>query len=194
MSQAATTAPILDLNDIQPADIIVTRSATPQSRLIQQGSCADYSHALLAVYKGEGIEAVGSGVRKEKLGDLLYEAEAATLYRHTQMNAHFAAWICHYAELQRGKKYDTFGALRSATESGCSPLIGKTQAGFYIQVADNIKAMREGGHDMTFFCSELVVRAFEAAKLPLVNIAARSATPGALIKSNYLKLIKELVL
>ncbi|VAW45178.1 hypothetical protein MNBD_GAMMA04-2224, partial [hydrothermal vent metagenome] len=45
----------------------------------------------------------------------------------------------------------------------------------------------------SFFCSELIVRAYHHANLRLVDGLAHTATPRALVKSHYLKFVQELI-
>ncbi len=195
-TQAIHVTPVskIDLTDIQPADIIVTRADSSQSKIIQAGSCSTYSHALLAIGNGQGIEAVGKGMNKDSLSDQLSHSSYATLYRHKSIDANFAGWICHYAEEQHraGKHYDYFGAARAGVASGCSGILRKGIFGVFVQLADELKKGDQIGHDNSFFCSELVVRAYEEAGLPLINFPARSATPGALVQSRYLTYVKDI--
>lgn len=185
---------LLDLTDIKPADIIVTRNNHAQSKVIRVGSCSSYSHALLAIENGQGVEAVGKGTRRDYLNVLLREASYAALYRHKNMNAHFEGWICHYAEEQvrAGKSYDYIGAARAGVATGCNGVFRGEIIGLFIQITDELKKGSQAEHDKSFFCSELVVRAYEEAGLPLVNTSAKSVTPGALVKSNYLDFVKDI--
>ncbi|MGH1487387.1 MAG: hypothetical protein ACRBCI_14325 [Cellvibrionaceae bacterium] len=184
-----------DISDIRPADIIVTRNDHTQSKVIQVGSCSSYSHALLAVGNGMGIEAVGDGgMKKGRLTDLLYNSSYAALYRHKSIDANFAGWICEFAEEQQkaGKPYDYLGASRAGVVTGCNGSIAHTKLGVFVQLADAVKKRSQAGHDESFFCSELVVRAYEKAGLPLINFPAHAATPGMVVKSNYLSFIKDI--
>jgi len=197
MKNQATTSqtPTLDLSQVRPADIIVTWSGGAASKAIRIGSCSSYSHAILALDGGKCIHALpGEGVKDEKLSDALEDSSAATLYRHHRINSSFAAWICDYAEEQvrEQKTYDYVGALRSGVATGCF-LTKYSLEGMFIQLVDGMGAILDGGHDDSFFCSELIARAYEKNQLPLINRPAHTVTPGALVKSKNLKLIQELI-
>ena len=130
---------------------------------------------------------------RRPLRKALENATYGVLYRHKNIAPDYAAWICHYAEEQvrAGKRYDTFGAARSGANSGCFGIFMLSVPGILIQAADYMK--KDGYHDETFFCSELVVRAFEEADLPIIWSGAHTATPGAIAVSPYIKRIKEVV-
>jgi len=191
----ATAKPVIDLNGVQTADIILTRNEETQSKAIRVGSCSAYSDAILVLDKNECIEATGKGTAIEKVKDSLKYATYGTLFRHKSIDPNYAGWIVHYARTLRPKPYDMVGAIRSGVASGCDPRIQLTPAGLIISLTDH--KMKGGGtaHDDSFFCSELVVRAFEKAGLPLINGGggAHTATPRAIAKSNYLKYVKDVV-
>lgn len=189
----ATAKPVIDLNGVQTADIILTRNEETQSKAIRVGSCSAYSHAILVLDKGYCIEAVGKGVQSPLLTDALKKATYGTLMRHKTIDPNYAGWIVHYARTLGPKPYDMVGAIRSGVASGCDPRIQLTPAGLIISLVDH--KMKSGGqkHDDSFFCSELIVRAFEKAGLPLINGRAHTATPRAIAKSNYLNYVKDVV-
>lgn len=64
-----------------------------------------------------------------------------------------------------------------------------TIAGAYIKWRDDqVKA--ELGHDSSFFCSELVARAYESVGLRLTKHPAYAVAPGTILESEALKLVK----
>ena len=191
--QTATTTPVIDLSGIQAADIIVTRNDSTNSKIIRYGSCSSYSHAILALGNGQCIDAMPEpdGVRKRALHDALNQSNRATLLRHITIDANLGAWVCHYAEKHRGKPYDKLGAARSGVSTGCGGIGKTTKIGRYIILADEIA--KKDGHDESFFCSELIVKAFHDSNLSIIKGGAHTATPGAIAKSSYLQFVKELI-
>ena len=194
-STAETSAATLtlDLTGVQPADIIVSTTDQTTSKAIRIGSCSSYSHAILVLENGDCIESVvKDGVIKRPLSHALENAVRATLLRHHYVDANLAAWICHDAEtLGKGKPYDKSGAIRSGVSTGCGGLLRYSTPSLIIQMTDELSKL--GNHDDSFFCSELVARAFEKSGLSLINGRAHTATPGAIASSPHLKFIKELI-
>jgi len=180
----------VDVSGLQPADIIVTRNEQAQSKVIRAGSCSTYSHAILVLENGKCIEATGEGTQAKSLNIALFKATYGALYRHKTIDANYAAWICHYAEQQQGKPYDYGGALRAGVSTGCKS-IRQTLGGVIIQLID--ETAKKGNHDNSFFCSELIVRAFEQGGLPIIRARAQMATPEAIAKSSALNYIKDVV-
>jgi hypothetical protein len=60
-----------------------------------------------------------------------------------------------------------------------------------IEVHDEL-SKTQPEHDQTFFCSELIVRAFEEAGLHLTKYPAHTVSPGGLVKSERLACVKEI--
>lgn len=180
----------VDISGLQPADIIVTRNEHTQSKVIRAGSCSTYSHAILVLDYGQCIDATGDGVKKKSVSDALRHATYGALYRHKAIDANYAAWVCHYATQHQGKPYDYGGAMRAGVSTGCKPL-RETLGGVIIQLIDEVA--KKGDHDSSFFCSELVVRAFDEGCLPIIRSGAQTATPRAIAQSNYLNFIKDVV-
>lgn len=187
---SGNTSLAVDVSGLQAADIIVTRNEDTQSKVIRAGSCSTYSHAILVLDNGKCIDATGSGARIKSLSEALFHATYGALYRHKTIDANYAAWICHYAEQQQGKPYDYGGALRAGVSTGCKS-IRQTLGGVIIQLID--EGVKGGNHDNSFFCSELVVRAFEQGGLPIIRERAQMATPEAIAKSTALNYIKDVV-
>lgn len=190
-AQPTTTTRKIDISSVQPADIIVTRNEHAQSKIIRAGSCSTYSHAILALDNGLCIESTGKGTGIEVLSDALDHSSYGALYRHKAIDANYAAWICYSAEQNVGKPYDYGGALRAGVITGCKP-IRSTLGGVMVQIIDDNIA--KGEHDKSFFCSELVVRAFEEGCLPIIQGNASTATPQAIASSSYLKYVKDVVI
>lgn len=60
-----------------------------------------------------------------------------------------------------------------------------------IEVADEV-LKDQSAHDSQFYCSELIVRAFEMAGLFVTKYPAYAVSPGGLVKSESLKFVKAL--
>ena len=188
-----TKIKVSDLDQVKPADIILTRSKSATSTAIRGLTCGSYSHAILSLKDGRCIEAVpGDGVKVNKLSLALKKATKAVLYRHKFINEEFAAWICHFAKEQKDKGYDVFGAARSGVSTGCGGIFRYTSPGVAVELVHSIT--QAGQHNERFFCSELIVFAFAKASLPLLdNMAAYKVTPSAIATSSKLEKVQELI-
>ncbi len=60
-----------------------------------------------------------------------------------------------------------------------------------IEVADDM-LKNQTEHDGQFYCSELIVRAFEVAGLFITKHPAHAVSPGGLVKSETLQFVKAL--
>lgn len=81
------------------------------------------------------------------------------------------------------------GAARSATATGCAPL--RYSALFiFMTLLDEASKLTEAGHDKSFYCSELVARAFEMAGAPLTRHRPRNVSPGALLRAEMLQVVR----
>ena len=174
----------LDLSNVEPADIILTMDDTAISRGIRIASCGPVSHAILVLKNGNCIDATGeSGVRIQLLKNVLEDTKSATLYRHKWITSDKARLVCHHAQIMQGREYDTFGAIRSGVESGCS-FAKKTIGGAAIVLAHIIA--QKGKYDDRFFCSELVAYAFEKCGIPITDQPFHTITPRAIAYSTKL--------
>lgn len=177
---------------IQAADILVTNSPTLQSRGIQGATCSSYSHAVLVLDAQFCIEATPqNGVSRLTITEALASSTKADLFRYRGITHFHAQKVCNAILQFEGKPYDFRGAVRSAISSGCSyakPLIPAT---VLIEVADDV-LKDQNDHDSQFYCSELIVRAFENAGLYITTYPAHAVSPGGLVKSDMLKFIGSL--
>ncbi|AJQ96051.1 hypothetical protein [Gynuella sunshinyii] len=184
--------PSININDVQPADIILVRGDGLQSNVISSGSCGEFSHAILVDKGGWCVEAVKPKVRRFRLSGSLSHATYGVLFRHKNIHGSYASFICEYARqfAMKGTPYDTQGAMRAGVSSGCAPLVS-TSFGTLIQLNDEITKF--GYHNRSLFCSELVALVYSMVGLPVTNYRPQQVTPGALAKSPYLNRIKQVV-
>ncbi len=149
-----------------PGDILVTASDTTNSAVIQVGTCSKFSHAVLMLDHERAIEAVPDGVNRALLNDVLNQSSEVFVLRHKQIVFAQALKIAGYATSQLGKPYDFLGAARAGTNSGCSGAFKYGAPGMTVLVADSL-AKFGGDHDTSFFCSELIAKAYLSVGLSL---------------------------
>lgn len=173
---------------LMPGDIIATAGGALASTIIRGATNSPFSHAIL--YRGNGrvVDAVpGEGVNRRTLSATLRGASLAAVFRHKTASAEQCEIAVKWAEKQAGKPYDHLGAGRIglSPDSRTAPL-RYTRAGLVTVLLDESKNLREGAHDASFFCSELIAKAFEVASAPLVDRPAHQVSPGHLLLTNKL--------
>jgi len=154
----------------EKGDIILSTTNAPESRLIRFGMGSEISHAGLYLGGGEMAEAVASGVR-------IARVEAAQMDNHTTVMVAFRYpgltpaqqdRIAGFARGQVGRRYDYVGIVRQApfqlAQHWCRALEGS--AAERCRRWTGKVFLGTSGND-TFFCSELVVAAYQAAGVPL---------------------------
>lgn len=191
-------APLCNLpsDQLRTADIVLTKSQTFNSRAIQGSTCSTYSHALLMVSPTLAVEALPSGVDRLNLADLRKDAKEQNgeilVLRHRSISFAQAMKVAAYTQQQVGKPYDPIGAARSAAMTGCKaakvipPLL-------QITLIDELSKLTDTAHDKTFYCSELVARAFEIAGAPLSRYKARNVSPGEILKAEALMIVGQII-
>lgn len=64
---------IIDLNKLRIGDILLTRKHDKECLLIRKSTTSDYSHAIINVGAGSGIESNGLGVQSINLLRTIYK-------------------------------------------------------------------------------------------------------------------------
>lgn len=145
---------------LQPADIIVSTTRAGISGAIRIGMGSKVSHAKLYIGDGKVIEAIGEGVVSQALDASLAHDALAVAYRSPNMTAGIAARIVHVANSQIGKPYSVKGAALSS---------------------DKIMCRLAGAQSASFFCSQLVLEAYNQGGLSLTTMAAQCVTPEDIV-------------
>lgn len=164
----------IGVDALSPGDIIVSTARHAVSYAIRAGTLSAISHAMLYVGDGHVVEAVGEGVREVALETAIGDAILAVAYRDPRVDADRAAQLVAFARAQVGHAYN-YGGVARAGYRILHPIAGR--------VLDAIRD-RLGVDDASarsFFCSELVFAAFEAAGIPLVAQRADASLPEDLV-------------
>ncbi|QSX77003.1 N-acetylmuramoyl-L-alanine amidase [Lysobacter solisilvae] len=155
---------------LAPGDIIVSTARHAVSFAIRAGTLSAISHAMIYAGNGNVIEAVGDGVHEVPLATAIGDAILAVAYRDPRVDAARAQAMVDFARAQVGQPYNYTGVARIGHR-----ILFPLQA----RLLDAIASIT--GADTTtarsFYCSELVFAAFEAAGIPLVAAAAGDSTP-----------------
>lgn len=169
---------------LRAGDIILTAENGLNSVGIRLITLSPVSHA--AVYLGDSqiAEAVGSGIRRRSMTDLLGDEATVVAFRHPTITSEQAAKINAFTQLHDGKKYNYLGVMLQAPfaleRRMCElPLVPSLMRDYCIR---GIAMVQLGlGSNDQFFCSQFILEAYRSAGLPLTDADPRLINPGDLM-------------
>lgn len=163
-------------------DLIVSTTREVPSRLIRFGTQAPVSHAILYVGDGLVVEAISEGVVLRPVEQAVAGSYLVVAFRHPGLTPEQALRVRDYAGQQIGKQFNYEGIVRQAgfqldkkvfcggktgeEHDRCVRWVGRVNLG----TATNDR----------FFCSELVLKAYETAGVPLTTTPPNYSSPGDL--------------
>ena len=163
---------------LQPADIIVSTTSANVSKVIRGGTGSEISHAALYIGDGEIIEAIGEGVVRRALDVALHDDTLAVAYRAKTITPEQAKSVIGYAMPWIGKKYDYTGAAGGGAKANlalCIIVLGPV--GCVIARNSGLKSKDR------FYCSQLVLEAYQRAGLPLINSSPDTSNPNNIVEA-----------
>lgn len=169
---------------LKAGDIILTSENSLKSASIQLISLSPVSHAAVYLGHGEVVEAVGEGIRKRSISDLLAEEATVVAFRHPEFAAGHLPGLNAFVDKLVGQKYNYFGIMLQAPfaieRRLCElPLMPSALRDLCIR---GIAAVQLGlGRNDQFFCSQFVLEAYKSAGLPLTDADPRLINPGDLL-------------
>lgn len=158
----------IKFNSLQVGDIILSTTNNKSSKWIRllTGE-GPISHAFIFVGNDSVIEALPEdGVTLSKLDDALSSATVAVAFRFPKINSTQQKSVTDYIWKQLGKKYDYWGAVSSAH--------------FFSGNALHL-LVSLGSRKNKFYCSELVLSAYQDAGIPLVLSKPTWQSPNDLV-------------
>ncbi|MFI8616723.1 distant relative of cell wall-associated hydrolase [Acidovorax sp. NPDC077693] len=171
-------------SDLRAGDIILSATHGISSLGIRMATLSPVSHAALYLGDDQVIEAVGSGIRIRSTADFIADEATIVAFRHPGMtNAHADA-LRSFAQAQDGKKYNTAGIVLQAPftlqRAYCElPLVPGVVRDACLR---GMAAIQLGAaRNDRFFCSQLVLEAYRAARLPLTDASALMVSPADLL-------------
>lgn len=159
--------------DLRPADILVSTTDDPLSATIRERTGSPVSHALLyaGVLDGQPtvVEAVEAGVVRRSLQEFLDRSPLAIAFRDPGLDDDAAHRVVDYALGRVGRPFNLWGLVHH-------PRFGlATDPGAAVEID-------LGSDGDSFFCSELVTRAYREAGAPLCEQPPAWTTPADIIE------------
>ncbi len=167
---------------LRMGDIIVATTDQTVSSLIRWATGSQVSHAMLYIGGDQVVEAISSGVLLKSLAAAVADSNVAVAFRHPTMTPTQALMARDFAGKQLGKPYNYWGIVKQGgfqldRETFCSGLTG-TALDACVRLVGNVNLGK--GNDDSFFCSQLVVAAYQSAGVPLTTTPPIWSSPGDL--------------
>jgi cell wall-associated NlpC family hydrolase len=170
--------------DLRPGDIILSAANGINSMGVRVLTLAPVSHASLYLGGDQIAEAVGEGIRRRSISELLDEESTVVAFRHPAVQAHHLEKMDAFVRETVGQKYNFVGIVLQAPFSIerrlCEvPLMPSLLRDFCVQ---GVGAVQLGmGPSDRFFCSQFVLEAYRRAGLPLTDADPRLLSPADLL-------------
>lgn len=174
-------------SDLRPSDIIVTRSSGPIGRIICEWTNSNVSHSMLAIGNQQIVEAKGTAhppeVHFRAVSTAISDAVEAVAFRHPSVTPSLGWDIAAMAAAYQGQPYDTWGAIGAglARNPGAAIVTGWRVAGpagaIVGAVASRVAANGAFNGKNAVYCSELIILAYRANGLRIVNGSPGTSEP-----------------
>jgi hypothetical protein len=175
---------LVNAGALRAGDIILSSAAGMSSVGIRLLTLSPVSHASLYLGDGQVAEAVGEGIRRRGVPQLLAEESTVVASRHPKVQAEHVAHFHAFVRETVGQKYNFVGVMLQAPFSVerrlCElPLTPSLLRDFCI---NGVGAVQLGlGRSDRFFCSQFVLEAYRRAGLPLTDTDPRLLSPADLL-------------
>lgn len=167
-----------------PADIILSTTDTDLSKNIRAATGSPVSHAALYIGDNKIVEVIEEGVILRSLDTALKEDSLAVAYRHRDLTPQKAEKVVDFVTQKAREKvpFDKWGLIRTAPGQLVRAICNKLPEALRQDCLDRAKTLRVGTDDAgAFYCSELVLKALEAAGLSLSNIDPSWSSAGQIL-------------
>lgn len=169
---------------LRAGDLLLSSTNSLTSVGIRMLSVTPVSHAALYVGDGQVVEAVASGVRLRSTADFVADEGTIVAFRHPGMSDAHAEALRAFSLAQVGKKYNTVGVVLQAPftlqRQFCElPVVPGLVRDACIR---GLAAVQLGAaRNDRFFCSQLVLLAYQRAALPLTTADPLLVSPADLL-------------
>lgn len=139
---------IININLLQPGDIVLTTSLKKDSKLIRSATNSDISHAMICVSQSSVMDSTGDGVQARNVQKMFYDDDCAIYILRTKekLKSDDLKKIIEYARGSTGTSYSRFAAaavvMPRISESGgvkqfCSRMVARAYASAGILLVAN---------------------------------------------------------
>lgn len=160
---------IIDLNKLRIGDILLTRKHDKECQFIRKSTNSDYSHAIINVGSGSGIESNGLGVQSINLLRTIYKyADDVLILRYKREDFEsIIEDVINFARQKIGTEYSTSEARMT-------------------RMAESLTAKEENRQ----FCTRFVAQSYKNAGIDVVT-NPDYCSPNDLCKSIFFETISE---
>ena len=182
--QPTEGALMIDGAALAPGDILLSAANGATSVGIRLLTLSAVSHASLYMGDAQVAEAVGEGIRRRSVQELVEEESTVVAFRHPGVRGEHVQKMQGFVAETVGQKYNYVGVLLQAPFSierkFCEmPLTPTLVRDFCVQ---GVGAAQLGlGRSDRFFCSQFVLEAYRRAGLPLTEADPRLLSPADLL-------------
>lgn len=174
----------IDAQSLRAGDIVLSSADGLNSVGIRLLTASPVSHASLYIGNDEIAEAVGQGIRRRTMAELLREESTVVAFRHPHVQPEHVRKMGEFVQAHVGQKYNFVGVILQAPFSVerrlCElPMVPPPLRDACVQGAAAIQ-LGMGRNDQ-FFCSQFVLEAYRRAGLPLTDADPRLFSPGDLL-------------
>jgi hypothetical protein len=174
-------------DSLEAGDIILSTTSDFVSKAIRLGSRSDVSHAM--VYVGQGgqvVEAIGSGVVMRSLEEALGNATVAVAFRAPDLDETGRLVVADKVAAYIGKSYDFYGVFNQARFQVHSTVCDLLPDGAKDLCRTGWRIVDLGSdHNDRFFCSEMILAAYDAAGVPLTTTPPHWNSPEDLAQLSF---------
>jgi cell wall-associated NlpC family hydrolase len=169
---------------LAPGDIIVSTSDAVASKVIRNWTGSKVSHVMLYLGSGQVVEAIAEGVVVRSLTAALHDATLAIAYRVKHLSSKVIENVLSYARAKAGRHYDFTGAAGGGARANplaCQAALG-TVVGPVAAMMECYRAAKGGWQNPEkYYCSELVLEAFQQAGVRLVDGSPSVSVPQQVV-------------
>ncbi len=168
----------IGVDALRNADIIVSTTAAKVSWVIRTGTMSDVSHSAFYIGGSQVVEAIGEGVALRTIEVSLGDDTLAVVYRVPDITEMQALKARDFVGMNLGKPYSVPLAAGAGLSYGIrnSKLVrGYVCVNTGICFDSQIPTPRKNDR---FFCSQLVIAAFQDAGIPLVSLPPSHVAPA----------------
>lgn len=171
-------------DELRPGDIVLSAAPTLSSVGIQVLTFAPVSHAALYIGEGKVVEALPPRVQVRSVEELLAEEDMALVLRHRGLSDEQAEALRDYALGKTGSAFSYFGVTLqgpfSVARRVCElPLVPSALRDLCLRGLGSIQYLAPS--ERQFFCSQLVLQAYEHAGTPLTGADPRMMAPSDIL-------------